>query len=171
MRVTLPLQPIRDLGHATLRHATPRYANWAKNISNDARVNIDPGARVISGLKSQVVSLAAEILRMRHAAGTFGDDDDGGGFPFSEGFLDDLIDTCGGAVSGGPAGPSVLLGGNETVKHAVPDDTPVRNVSPIRSVQFLSTRSVDSFMSAKSEQSYDFLKEDTESVLEPPNGA
>ena len=101
MRVTLPLQPIRDLGHATLRHATPRYANWAKNISNDARVNIDPGARVISGLKSQVVSLAAEILRMRHTAGTFGDN---GGFSFSEGFLDDLIGASGGTVGGGPAG-------------------------------------------------------------------
>lgn len=42
-----------------------RYANRAKNIQNNAVVNVDAGTRLVSELRGQVSALAAELLRIR----------------------------------------------------------------------------------------------------------
>jgi len=65
---------------------TLRYANRAKSIKNDAKVNIDPCSSVINELQDQVTSLAMELLRVRSA-----DNFDEAECPFSEEFLASLI--------------------------------------------------------------------------------
>jgi len=47
---------------------TLRYANRAKNIQNHAKVNVDPASRVVNELRSQVTTLATELIRMRKKA-------------------------------------------------------------------------------------------------------
>ena len=42
-----------------------RYANRAKNIQNNAVVNVDAGSRMLSQLKGQLAALAKEMLRVR----------------------------------------------------------------------------------------------------------
>lgn len=73
---------------------TLRYANRAKNIKNNAKVNIDPSSKVINGLKNQVMTLAMELQRLRNSD-NFGDTK----CPFSEEFLDGLIRASGGTTS------------------------------------------------------------------------
>lgn len=72
---------------------TLRYANRAKNIKNHAVVNIDPSSKVINELKDQVATLAMELLRLRSA-----DKSDDLNFPFSEEFLDGLVQASGTSV-------------------------------------------------------------------------
>lgn len=52
-----------------------RYANRAKNIQNNAVVNVDAGSRLVAELRDQVKALAGELL------GIQGDDDEGKLFP------------------------------------------------------------------------------------------
>jgi Kinesin motor domain len=42
-----------------------RYANRAKNIQNNAVVNVDAGTRLLAELRAQVAALASELLRVR----------------------------------------------------------------------------------------------------------
>ena len=42
-----------------------RYANRAKNIQNNAVVNVDPATRLLAELKAKVAALAQEMLRIR----------------------------------------------------------------------------------------------------------
>jgi len=82
--------------------STLRYANRAKSIKNKAKINVDPASRVVNELKSQVVALAAELLRVkkkkkqkRGGGGEYNSDDDDDDeledCPFSIEFLDDLV--------------------------------------------------------------------------------
>ncbi len=77
--------------------STLRYANRAKNIKNKAKINVDPASRVVNELKSQVVALAAELLRVKKKKRRSNDDDDDDDddeledCPFSIEFLDDLV--------------------------------------------------------------------------------
>jgi len=73
---------------------TLRYANRAKNIKNKAKINVDPASRVVNELKSQVVALAAELLRVRKLREQNTNDDSNDEFedcPFSIDFLGGLI--------------------------------------------------------------------------------
>lgn len=65
---------------------TLRYANRAKNIKNNAKINVDPQYQVVHELRDQVAALAAELLKMRSNKSY--DEDD---FPFSIEFLNELI--------------------------------------------------------------------------------
>eukprot|EP00557_Chaetoceros_sp_GSL56_P014628 CAMPEP_0176486142 /NCGR_PEP_ID=MMETSP0200_2-20121128/5412_1 /TAXON_ID=947934 /ORGANISM="Chaetoceros sp., Strain GSL56" /LENGTH=1269 /DNA_ID=CAMNT_0017882827 /DNA_START=298 /DNA_END=4107 /DNA_ORIENTATION=- len=66
---------------------TLRYANRAKNIKNNAKINVDPQHQVVNELRDQVAALAAELLRMRNIKKIDEDDD----FPFSIDFLNALV--------------------------------------------------------------------------------
>jgi len=66
--------------------STLRYANRAKNIKNNAKINVDPSSKVINELKDQVKILAMELQRLRRTD-KFGDIK----CPFSADFLDGLI--------------------------------------------------------------------------------
>lgn len=59
-----------------------RYANRAKNIKNNAVVNMDATTTDSAALKSQVQALAVELLRVRSIAGS-----SASGGPFSSGVL------------------------------------------------------------------------------------
>ena len=65
---------------------TLRYANRAKNIKNNAKINVDPQYEVVNELREQVAALASELLRMRNQGS-----DDEEDYPFSLDFLSDLI--------------------------------------------------------------------------------
>ena len=73
---------------------TLRYANRAKNIKNNARINVDPQYQVVHELRDQVAALATELLKMR--SGKNGEDDDD--FPFSFEFLTKLVRGGNGSV-------------------------------------------------------------------------
>lgn len=66
---------------------TLRYANRAKNIKNNAKINVDPQYQVVHELRDQVAALAAELLRMRSNQSRKEEDD----FPFSIDFLNELV--------------------------------------------------------------------------------
>jgi len=67
---------------------TLRYANRAKNITNHAKVNVDPSSRVVKELKYQVAALARELMRVRNRDSSHEEED---GCPFSMDFLGGLI--------------------------------------------------------------------------------
>jgi len=81
---TLMIACVRDFDNDETKN-TLRYANRAKNIKNNARVNIDPSSKIINALRSQVSALATELLRLRENV----PDDDG--CPFSSDILNNFV--------------------------------------------------------------------------------
>jgi len=79
--------------HASETVNALRYANRAKNIKNNAKINTDPQHQVVHELQGQVAALAAELLRMRRQGS-----DDEEDCPFSLDFLSDLVNNrCNGS--------------------------------------------------------------------------
>lgn len=56
-----------------------RYANRAKNIQNNAVINVDAGSRKLAELRAQVQMLARELLSIRVKGDVPNDNDTGGG--------------------------------------------------------------------------------------------
>jgi Kinesin motor domain len=103
-----------------------RYANRAKNIQNRAHVNVDVRTRIITELKAQVASLAADLLRAMDTG-----DPTGGAFS-----RQDLIVI---AQGGDAATPSGGTAARKEKNGATGNDSPTSGVPPFPSTPRLLT--------------------------------
>lgn len=101
-----------------------RYANRAKNIQNNAVVNLDAGSRLVADLRAKCKELAGELLRVRDLCKNKSDNSIINleeGSPFSERLLMDLLAGKDAKVPNTKSQGSVVLNGRKSEPEHIPD--------------------------------------------------